>query len=502
MKRRRIPTKAELLKLQKTYRTDKKIGEALGGVPEYLVAYWRRKKGVPKHSFPKYSESQIRELWERYGDDFHCGRELGISKAAFYRWRDIYGIKEKPQALKLEQLELSFGWETKLGPNGSYVEYYQTAYQKILARACGKQMVQPGDIIRITPDLIILPVSLASANLDPKIEQKCWWYKGNGFCKSDLPSGKSARLLNGVLDILSKGQVKPNQLIATTFPEVNALGAYSAAVVNLDEKLASAALEGQVELVVPPAIKVTISGRMQKDFSVVDLLGRFFKNFPPDSFKGMMIEFSGAGTEKLSGEEKMALCYMARLAGAEGVFCLFDESTRKSLAQRTKVQDKIYFSDRKAHYESQFHLNSVGLVNYVFPEGKIFISREAGNLSSIRPDTVFIGGPCGGTAGLLKSIADQARGRRLQKNVSCYISALTQEDLSEGIKKKSIQTLVDYGCQLLPVGMSLNDFLKIVNVKGTVLSVPDFSPLKNDDLKLIFCSGETAIAAAASGKAD
>jgi len=502
VKRKRIPTKSELLKLQKTYRTDKKIGEALGGIPEYLVAYWRRKKGVAKHSFPKYSESQIRELWERHGDDFHCGRELGISKAAFYRWRGIYGIKEKPQALKLEQLEFSFGWETKLGPNGSYVEYYQTAYQKILARASGRQTVQPGEVIRIIPDLIVLPVELASSDLDPRIEQKCWWYKGNGFTKSDLPSGKSARLLNGALDILGKGHVKPNQLIATTFPEIHALGAYSAAVVNLDEKIAAAALEGQVELVVPPAIRVTISGRIQKDLSVVDLLGRFFKTFPPDSFKGKMIEFSGAGAEKLTGEEKMALCYMARLAGAEAVFCLFDESTRKSLAQKTKVQDKIYFSDRKAHYEAEFHLNSVGLVNYIFPDGKMFISREAGNLNSIRPDTAFIGGPCGGTACILKSIADQARGRHLQKSVSCYISPLTQGDLSEGIKKKSISTLVDYGCQLLPVGMSLIDFLRLGNIRGTVLSVPDSPPPHREDLKLIFCSGETAIMATASGRAE
>ncbi len=495
-----MPTKEELLRLQKIYRTDKKIGEALGGIPEYLVAYWRRKKGIPKPSFAKYSESQIRELWERYGDDFHCGRELGISKAAFYSWRRKYGIKEKPQALKLEQLELSFGWETKLGTNGVYVEYYQTAYQKILARTCGQQTVQPGDAVRIEPDLMILPAHLADTDLDPEIEKRCWWYKSDGFSNVDLPAGKSSRLLEGHFDILNKGQVKPNQLIATALPEIHALGAFSAAVVNLDEELASAALEGQMELVVPPAIKVTVSGRIPRGLSVVDLLGFFFVNLPQDSFKDKMIEFSGAGVEKLSGEDKMALCYMAHLAGAESAFCLFDESTRKSLAQKTKVQDKIFFSDRKAHYESEFLLNSVGLVNYIFPEGSLCVSREAGSLDSIRPDTVFIGGPCGGSAAMLKSIADQARGKHLRKHTSCYISPLTQEDLSEGIKKKSISTLVDYGCQILPAGMSLIEFLIMGNVKGTVISVPDSPPEAREDLKLIFASGETAVKAAVAGK--
>jgi len=65
MKKGNIPTKAELLRLQKLYKTDEKIGERLGGAPAYLVAYWRRKKDVPKYSLPKFSEIEVRNLWER-----------------------------------------------------------------------------------------------------------------------------------------------------------------------------------------------------------------------------------------------------------------------------------------------------------------------------------------------------------------------------------------------------------------------------------------------------
>ncbi|MBI5266817.1 MAG: hypothetical protein HY851_06250, partial [candidate division Zixibacteria bacterium] len=83
-RRRKSPTKIELQQLQKLYKTDEKIGERLGGVPAYLVAYWRRKKGIPKYSLPKFSEQDVRNLWERYGDDEKAGLELGISKAAFY----------------------------------------------------------------------------------------------------------------------------------------------------------------------------------------------------------------------------------------------------------------------------------------------------------------------------------------------------------------------------------------------------------------------------------
>ncbi|HUU44714.1 MAG TPA: hypothetical protein VM118_03185, partial [Acidobacteriota bacterium] len=102
----KIPRKDELLRLQELYKTDARIAEALGGIPEYLVAYWRRKKNIPRHSSVKFSPQQITELWERFGDDFRCGRELNISKGAFYSWRRKYGITERPAVLKLEQLEL------------------------------------------------------------------------------------------------------------------------------------------------------------------------------------------------------------------------------------------------------------------------------------------------------------------------------------------------------------------------------------------------------------
>jgi homoaconitase/3-isopropylmalate dehydratase large subunit len=125
---------------------------------------------------------------------------------------------------------------------------------------------------------------------------------------------------------------------------------------------------------------------------------------------------------------------------------------------------------------------------------------EAKSAEALKPDTVFIGGPCGGSAVMLKSIAEQARGKSLNKNVSCYISPLTQDDLSEGIRKKSIATLVDFGCELLPSGITLSDFMRLGNINGTILSVPDHCPEGLDDCRVIYASGETAIEAAASGK--
>ncbi|HPC11966.1 MAG TPA: hypothetical protein PK112_07700, partial [candidate division Zixibacteria bacterium] len=153
-RRRKIPTKGELLQLQKLYKTDEKIGERLGGVPAYLVAYWRRKKNVAKHSVPKFSEAEVRNLWERFGDDDRCGLELGISKAAFYNWRRRYGIREKPPFLKLEQLELNLPGLKQRGHAVSLLGK-QSAAQKIIAMAAEREKVEVGELVVVQPDVTI-----------------------------------------------------------------------------------------------------------------------------------------------------------------------------------------------------------------------------------------------------------------------------------------------------------------------------------------------------------
>ena len=87
----RIPNKKELLELQRKYKTDRKIGEVYG-VPARLVAYWRSKKKIGSYSQPKYTNEQILEYWERFGDDGRAGAELGISAAGFRQWRRKYKI--------------------------------------------------------------------------------------------------------------------------------------------------------------------------------------------------------------------------------------------------------------------------------------------------------------------------------------------------------------------------------------------------------------------------
>jgi len=92
-------------------------------------------------------------VWERFGDDYRCGLELGISKAAFYNWRRKYSLKDKPAFLKLEQLELNLGGPSRgVGKKFNYGE--RTIAQKIIAERAGRRKSN-WETVTVEPDLAL-----------------------------------------------------------------------------------------------------------------------------------------------------------------------------------------------------------------------------------------------------------------------------------------------------------------------------------------------------------
>ena len=136
---------------------------------------------------------------------------------------------------------------------------------------------------------------------------------------------------------------------------------------------------------------------------------------------------------------------------------------------------------------------------YIFKSTADLRPERISESSKIKPDLVFLGGACGGSFGLLKAAADAVRGQKCLKGIRCFVSPMTQDDLTEAIHKKVANTLVEFGCELLPVGLTLNGFLEMFKPTGTLLTVPDFHDTADHEIEIIFSSAESALRLA-SGK--
>ncbi len=499
----KMPTKAELLRLQELYHTDKRIAEALGGnVTEHLVQYWRRKKGIERRKFPKYSEAQIRELWERYGDDFRCGRELDLSKAGFYSWRRRYNIMDKPHALRLEQLELRFGAEPKLGRDGVYVEYYRTVAEKIIARCSESEIVERKQTVELTPDLILLTGANGKdkrkIRISKSIADRVWFVSTNRSVTSDSPIA-SDRMLDNTFSLLHSEELSPNTLIVRDNCTSAAYSAFSSLSIQLRKDQLNKLLKtGKFEYTVPPVLKLTLQGRLQRGVTAFDIFCYAVSNVPQNVFDGRIVEYSGNVAEKLNMFERFSLCHLTPFSGAACGYTLFDETTRKYLFKRGKSDHKALFSDSKAYYDRDYVLMVSGLTPQIVKSNDLRSGQNVGDTEDIGSiDTVFVGGPCGGGIEAIKQLADLFKERKVNPSVRMYVSPLTQEIYVEAIKKRYLAPIAEAGVTILPPASSLEDIPQYVpDSAAIILATPfrcDGSPPPNCWYVSHFTAAESAV---------
>jgi homoaconitase/3-isopropylmalate dehydratase large subunit len=525
--KRRIPTKAELVQLQKLYRTDERIGERLGGVPAYLVAYWRRKKNIPKLSQPKYSESEISNLWERYGDDDRCGLELGISKAAFYNWRRRYEIREKPAFLKLEQLELNFpGLKNRSHALSLYGK--QTTAQKILARLHPDQKAEVGQPVTVEPDLAVVQCNVHQVieGFKKKQVEYVWnpakvvismatscetastdysHFRGlRHFTKhqrirtvSELREGDCQQVL------VEGGAILPGQLSLGLEPESRASGCLGHLGLVVDINTMGQVWEsGQFELEVPPTIRIDISGRRSRGVYARDIVQSVAHRLGATGAEGAVIEFHGSSISQMSISERMTLTGLSDSMGAVSAICAFDSSCRRYLTGRTSNNYVPVVPDKDAVYSAHYQINIDQLTPQITPSGTVTETRAVQELEGVSTDLVILGSGINGRFDDLRAAAEILRGKKIHPECHLLVCPASRATYIEALKKGLIRILVEAGASILAPGCHPSSALVSQAIRPFERCLSTFAPVDESDQsppdggEIYYCSPATAAASA------
>jgi homoaconitase/3-isopropylmalate dehydratase large subunit len=524
-RRRKAPTKTELLQLQKLYKTDEKIGERLGGVPAYLVAYWRRKKNIPKHSLPKFSELEVRNLWERYGDDEKAGLELGLSKAAFYNWRRRYGIKEKPAFLKLEQLEFNFpGAKTTGAANNLYGK--QTMAQKIITRVLRKEKdhVEVGEEVLIEPDLVVThDDSGRIAELFKKASIEYVWNPNKIAVTFDEDNAhrhgsetgavlreflKRQRIKNiydlreglGHQAIMEKGLILPGQMAVATDESIAAygsIGAFSAEITP--EEAAHVWSSGKLKLTVPGTIKLSITGRRGRAVSARDILLAVVRKLSRIGANGKVIEYGGSIMPQLTMSERFTLAGLSSDLGACGAICPYDASTRRYLTGRNVQSYRPVIPDKNAEYAEMYQISIDQLTPQIDCPGDEVTIKTAQEMEGTSVQLILLGSLSNGRFDDLRVAADILKGKQVHADCRLLIVPASRSVYLEALKKGLIRVFLEAGAVLLGTGnfgpsviSGLSSGDKCLATAGTSLrrGCPGF------ESQIYLCSPATAAASA------
>lgn len=359
----------------------------------------------------------------------------------------------------------------------------QTITQKILARHCGKKEVVPGEFIWAEVDFTLGNDITAPIAIDE--------FEKSGFTKvfdrnrialipdhftpaKDIQSARQAKRLKdfasrhkirhyyevgrmGIEHALlpQLGLVKTGDLIIGADSHTctyGALGAFSSGVGSTD--LAVSWITGHVWLRVPESMKFVFKGKLPRWVSGKDFILSVIGDIGVEGAAYRAMEFCGAAIEKLSMDDRFAMCNMAIEAGGKSGIIAPDEVTldyvqdaapaREYSAAQIKAWRALQ-SDPDAPYADVRTYDVTSWEPVVACPHLPSNIKPVSKVGRVKVDQVVIGSCTNGRISDLRIAAKILKGRKAASGVRLVVIPATQEIYLEAMKEGLLETFVKAG---------------------------------------------------------
>jgi 3-isopropylmalate/(R)-2-methylmalate dehydratase large subunit len=361
-----------------------------------------------------------------------------------------------------------------------------TLTEKILARASGRDTVQPDDIIVIEPDVVLshdntAPISGIFAQLPhqrvkyperlaitldhavppptPKHAQnhakirefvkaqgiKQFFEVGRGICHQVL---------------CEEGVVGPGMTLLgadSHSPHYGWLGAFSAGIGR--SEIAALWATGELWLRVPETMRVTLTGELQRGVMSKDFTIHLIGQLTSDGATYMAVEFDGDGTRNMSAESRMVLTNMMAEMGAKNAVIAPDDVTWNWLdaeLQRTRPQDykeriatfreRALYADDDATYAIHHTIDLSKIEPMVSCPHTVDNTQPVSSLDHVAVDVGFIGTCTNGQLEDIAIAAETLKGHKIKSRLIVIpASSMVLRDATEA---GYITTLLDAGATI------------------------------------------------------
>jgi 3-isopropylmalate/(R)-2-methylmalate dehydratase large subunit len=350
----------------------------------------------------------------------------------------------------------------------------QTITQKILAAHCGKEYVEPGELINARLDFMLandITAPIAIREFE-KIGAETVFDKDRIALVPDHSTPNkdinSAQLVKTVREFAKKhnitywfeigrvgiehtllpdeGLVLPGDAVIGADSHTctyGALGAFATGVGSTD--LAAAMALGETWFKVPEQMKFVYYGKLPKWVGGKDLILYTIGLIGVDGALYCTMEFTGEAISELDMAGRFTMCNMAIEAGGKNGIIVPDEKTLEYVKPRAKRDYKIYSSDPDAVYKEVIEIDVSKLEPMVsfphLPENAKPVSEAV----DIRIDQVVIGSCTNGRIEDLRIAAQILKGRKVHPDVRLIVIPATQEIYLRSIKEGLTEIFVEAG---------------------------------------------------------
>jgi 3-isopropylmalate dehydratase large subunit len=336
-----------------------------------------------------------------------------------------------------------------------------TISEKILARASGRELVAPGDIVDAHVDVALSHESarLAIRAFGEIGEKKVWDRKKlvllfdhrvpaeceetaiahgmiRGFVKEqkipnfyDLNEGVCHQVLP------EKGHARPGELIVGTDSHTTTHGAFGAFATGIGAtEMAAVWATGKIWLKVPETILIRTEGKLGKNVAAKDLALYLVGKLGAEGAEYRAVEYRGRAISSMSMGSRMTLCNMAMEMGAKAALIEPDARTMAFLKGRTSGKLRPVSADKRARYEMTITVDIDSLGPLVACPHSVDKVAPVGDVEGTEVQQAVIGSCTNGRLEDLESAACILRGKKVKRGVRLIVVPASREVLLDSMR--------------------------------------------------------------------
>jgi len=408
-----------------------------------------------------------------------------------------------------------------------------TMAEKILARASGREFVQPGEFVTAEVDLLMghdLSFFAANAMMTSSVRDKVWdpdkiavvidhfvpppnsayaevhknvreavdrhgiknfYDAGRGICHQVLPEN---------------GHALPGRLIVGGDSHTTTYGAFGAASTGIGvSELAYTMAKGSLWFMVPETIKFVLTGALPKGVSAKDIVLSIAGRFTSEVAQYKSIEFCGEAAEALNMDQRMTLSNMGVEIGAKFAFFAADDKTLAYLKERTKEPIEPFGPDPDADYSAVHEIGLSSLEPQVACPHNVDNVKSISEIGEIAIDQAVLGSCTNGRVDDFERAVAILRGKKVARGVRLLAIPASME-VSRQLEKSGLMgVLLDAGAILTPSGCGpcMGGHMGVLANGETAISSTNRNfkgRMGNPEASIYLGSPETVAASAVEGR--
>ena len=350
-----------------------------------------------------------------------------------------------------------------------------TMTQKILAAHAGLESVEAGQLIEADLDLVLgndITSPVAIHEMDEKMKDSSVFHKDKIALVLDhfVPNKdiKSAEHCKCVREFAAKHEISnffdvgemgiehallPEKGLVVAGDVVigadshtctyGALGAFSTGVGSTD--MAAGMATGKAWFKVPAAIKIELTGKLQKWVSGKDVILHLIGMIGVDGALYQSMEFTGDGVASLSMDDRFTIANMAIEAGGKNGIFPVDEKAIAYMKEHSPRPFKRFEADEDAEYVRTIRLDLGSIRPTVafphLPEN----TRSIDEVGEVVIDQVVIGSCTNGRLDDLRVAAKILEGRKVKKGLRVIVIPATQKIYLQAMAEGLLKTFIEAG---------------------------------------------------------